>query len=271
MLRIAFAAVSEANADAAPPEPRYCVLTESTVRARWIHVHRVGSNSRLREAVLDRSGQPLRLPVETDERTFLEIARAELANEAGRFAFVARDHRGRYQGRRDFWLYRSEAERAQILKRRTPTPAEKQEAALAAAVQRCESAEQALDVERRRREEVEVAIDAERTRGEQLARELAEALAGLADARSRIEEMADALVDAEQIMGAWLDPGEAAEGEEYDDAVHEEEAAEETSAAPGFDERIEEYAALLESLLGRLGGLVKAVASPRVEQRSASS
>lgn len=239
MLRIAFAAVPEANADTAPPEPCYCVLTESTVRARWIHVHRVGSNSRLREAVLDRNGQPLRLPVETDERTFLEIARAELAEEAGRFAFVARDHRGRYQGRRDFWLYRSEAERAQILKRRAPTPAEKQEAALVAAVQRCESAEQALELERRRREDVEAAIVAERTRGEQLARELAEALAALEDARMRIEEMADVLVEAKEMMDVWPDSGEAAEGEEHEDAVHEEEDPEEMPASPSFDEQIE--------------------------------
>jgi len=202
MLRISFNAVPKADPDYAerntPPEPRYCILTESEVCARWIYVHRVGSTGRLREAVRDGDGNRLMLPVHADERTFHEIAELEMAREVGRFAFVARDHRGRHQARRDFWVYRDDAQRAHLLS--WPTPLEQTQADLAETNRLREVAEEALATEQARREEAEAALHAEEQRSEALQRALAEAITLAEDAQRQVAEVAEALEEAEQAL-----------------------------------------------------------------------
>jgi len=256
MLRISFAAVPEADVavEATPLEPRYCVLTESFVRVRWIYVHRVASNGRLREAVLAGSGERLRVPVDTSERAFHEIVQSEMANDVGHFAFVARDRHGRYRGRRDFWVYRNEAERAQVVGARRPTPAEKQETALTAALQRVEAAEQALPVEQDQRRDAEAALKAERRQRELLAQRLDEALAAVEDAQRRADAMACALAEAEDALKAWHAVEDEVEGD-LADPDDDEERGDEGSGAPGT--RLDEYADVLESLLGKLGALIQ--------------
>lgn len=191
MLYLSLARVRGIDPDAdAAPEPRDCVLTESTVCTDRIFIHRVGRNGRLREAVLDRHGHRLSVPVDTDDRAFHALAQVEMPNQIGHFAFIARDHRGRFQARRDFWLYRTPAERAHVIARR-PTPEEQRQAALDAALRRCEATTHTLAAERQQRAEAEQALE----RAEHTARvtehRIAALSASLAEARADLDARFD--------------------------------------------------------------------------------
>ncbi len=145
MMRISLSGVDCFPPPPMPEEPgyTYSVLIEGFVRAETVFIHHVGSNGRVREAVYDRSGRRFKVPVTVDLYAFIPVMRVEMADMPGHYAFVARDAKGKMRGRRDFWLWRDDAECARVMGAPAPSPMEELEQALAAETRRRQAAEQA--------------------------------------------------------------------------------------------------------------------------------
>ena len=184
-------------------EPRYCELTECLVRADRVYLHHVDRDGRIREAARDADGRRVVLPAEWPHRDFHDYMRDWLSHLRGRFALVTRGARGRFDVRRDLFLYETEAEYHALRRAPRPTP---QEALRDADRMRFETAEQ--DAQQARAAEAAalariIELEAElaavreasaaRERAEAEARERAEAEAGkAAKARERAERRAEA-------------------------------------------------------------------------------
>lgn len=179
-----FTLVGTPDSAAKPPEPvdiepTFSPLTECVVRARDIHIHRVDSNGRIREAVRDRQGLRLVFSTDDDFRDFHAVARIEMAGQVGHFAFVARDPGGRYQGRRDFWTWQTEAQREEARRGGRLTPEEKLRKTIAA--------------ERSQREEAERALELAQTAAAEAQRRVAELEAAIREAQAQAEAQAEAI------------------------------------------------------------------------------
>lgn len=81
-------------------EPVYCVLTESEVTAELLEMRHVDEKGRIGAVALDMEGQPIEIPVESthdDMQSFFP--------GPGRFAVIARNARGRIEGRNDYTVW----------------------------------------------------------------------------------------------------------------------------------------------------------------------
>ncbi len=86
-------------------EPVYCVLTESEVTARWLEMRHVDEKGRIGAVVLDMDGQPIEISVESthdDMQSFFP--------GPGRFAVIARNAKGRIEGRNDYTVWQDGGE-----------------------------------------------------------------------------------------------------------------------------------------------------------------